>query len=385
MTAFKGGFGTGSGTASRAAGALASLKLGRGVAARGAVADLAGLRGKFADVRGGHAAAPRAPKPTFRAARDVVVMAGNAPWPEPAGVKIIETPDGVRLRAAYWRPQGGAARGTVCVLQGRAEFIEKYGEVVHDLLARDFAVATFDFRGQGLSDRLTRNPLKSHVDDFSDYRVDVESFMREVAFPCCPPPFFALSHSMSAPVAVSVARRQPQWFERLVMVAPMIGLPLARAEFFARGLATGLGSVGFSSAYIPSGSNRIMALRPFARNPVTADPTRYAHAQALITAEPALALGSPTIGWVYAAFRAMTETAFPGVPEGFRVPTLVLSAAQDRIVDPHASDRFAARIRGGGHLLLRGARHELMMERDVVRDQFFAAFDAFVPGSRELA
>lgn len=374
--------------AARAVGALAALKPRRFAHVRANIADFAGKfarpRAEFVEVRGALRASDKMPVRTFRAARDMVVTAENVPFPEPSGVRIVETPDGVRLRAAFWRPQG-PARGTICLMQGRAEFIEKYGELVGDFTSRGFAVATFDFRGQGLSDRLTRNPLKSHVNDFSDYRVDVETFMRQVAFPCCPPPFFALSHSMSAPVAVSVARRQPQWFERLVLVAPMIGLPLARAEFFARGLATGLGSIGFSSAYIPSGSNRIMALRPFEKNPVTADSTRYAHAQALIAAEPALALGSPTIGWVYAAFRAMTETALPGVPERFRVPTLVLSAAEDRIVDPHASDRFAARIRGGGHLLVRGARHELMMERDEVRDQFFAAFDAFVPGSSGLA
>jgi lysophospholipase len=106
---------------------------------------------------------------------------------------------------------------------------------------------------------------------------------------------------------------------------------------------------------------------------------------ALITQAPELALGSPTIGWAHAAFRAMTATALPGVPESFRVPTLALSAGGDRIVDPRASERFAARIRGGGHLLIRQARHELMMERDELRDLFWAAFDAFVPGSRRLA
>ena len=324
------------------------------------------------------------PRPTYRPAREGLVAVEGVPSPGGAHTRIVESADGVRLRAAFWRPEG-AALGTVCLFQGRAEFIEKYGEVVAELLARGFAVATFDFRGQGLSERLAANPFKSHVDDFDDYRADAEAFMRQVAFPSCPPPFYALSHSMSAAVLVSLALRQPQWFERLVLTAPMIGLPLDRFEFFARGLATGLGSLGAAGAYIPSGSDRIMAMRPFGGNRVTSDPIRYRQSQALIAAEPALALGSPTIGWVHAAFRAMTGTALPGVPESFRVPTLVLSAASDRIVDPRASDRFATRIRGGGHLMVRGARHELLMERDEIRDQFWAAFDAFVPGSRDLS
>ncbi|GLK79353.1 alpha/beta fold hydrolase [Methylopila turkensis] len=316
--------------------------------------------------------------------REDFVEAPDAAMTPGASLRIVTAADGLRLRAATWRP-AGTPRGTVCVFQGRAEFVEKYSEVADDLLARGFAVATFDFRGQGGSQRLVSNPLKGHVDDFDDYRVDAEAFMRQAVMPHCPPPYFALGHSMSAPVLIALALRQPQWFDRMVLAAPMIGLPLARAEFFARGLATGLGRLGFSGSYIPSGADRILALRPFATNPVTSDPTRYARSVSLITREPRLAIASPTIGWVHAAFRAMTATALPGVPESVRTPTLVLTAGADRIVDPRASARFAARIRGGGHLQLRGAKHELLMERDDLRGLFWAAFDAFVPGSGALA
>jgi len=31
-------------------------------------------------------------------------------------------------------------------------------------------------------------------------------------------------------------------------------------------------------------------------------------------------------------------------------------------------------------VIVEGAEHELMVERDVFREQFFAAFDAFIPG-----
>jgi len=42
---------------------------------------------------------------------------------------------------------------------------------------------------------------------------------------------------------------------------------------------------------------------------------------------------------------------------------------------------FAVRLRAGSHLVIPGARHELLMEQDRYREQFWAAFDAFVPGS----
>ena len=33
------------------------------------------------------------------------------------------------------------------------------------------------------------------------------------------------------------------------------------------------------------------------------------------------------------------------------------------------------------YLVIAGAKHEILQERDEIRDQFWAAFDAYVPGS----
>ena len=67
---------------------------------------------------------------------------------------------------------------------------------MRELRARGFAVATFDWRGQGLSDRALDDPRKGHVGDFSEYELDLEVFMNEVVLPDCPPPLFAIGHSM---------------------------------------------------------------------------------------------------------------------------------------------------------------------------------------------
>ncbi len=60
---------------------------------------------------------------------------------------------------------------------------------------------------------------------------------------------------------------------------------------------------------------------------------------------------------------------------------LVIAAGHDQIVSTPAIDEFAARLRAGSHLIVPGARHELLMEQDRFRGQVLAAFDAFVPGT----
>src|SRR5438876_10966054 len=123
------------------------------------------------------------------------------PVPDDVVAGTLNTPDGLALRFARWAPPRGR-KGTVCLFQGRAEFIEKYFETVRDLRARGFAVATLDWRGQGMSERALRNPRKGYVGDFSDYGIDLATFVRDVVLPDCPPPVFARVHSMGATVVI---------------------------------------------------------------------------------------------------------------------------------------------------------------------------------------
>lgn len=88
------------------------------------------------------------------------------PAPPDAIVTPVRTADDLLLRVVRWVPQGEPL-GTVVVIQGRTEFIEKYFEVAGELLARGFVVVAMDWRGQGLSDRDLNNSRKGHVDDFA--------------------------------------------------------------------------------------------------------------------------------------------------------------------------------------------------------------------------
>jgi lysophospholipase len=302
------------------------------------------------------------------------------PVPEGAVAGTIKTPDGVELRYARFEPPPGR-KGTLCLFPGRAEFIEKYFEVIQDARERGFAVATLDWRGQGLSGHALRDRRKGHIGDFSEYEMDLETFMKEVVLPDCPPPFFALGHSMGASVLIRAAYRNRRWFDRVVLSAPMIDLNLVGMPRLARSTIVMMRLMGMGTSYIPGGGATAIASMPFAGNPLTSDPVRYARTGAIIESEPALGLGSPTISWIGAAFRAMTDFADPMFPARIRQPLLLIAAAQDVIVSTAAIEQFAIRLRAGAHLIIPGARHEIMMEQDRFRGQFWAAFDAFVPGS----
>ena len=108
---------------------------------------------------------------------------------------------------------------------------------------------------------------------------------------------------------------------------------------------------------------------------------RYARITAIIEAAPELALGAPTVAWLDAAFRVMAEFANPAFTAKLRQPVLMVGCGQDRLVSTPAIEEFGSRLRVGSHLTLPRARHELLMEQDALRAQFWAAFDAYVPGT----
>jgi lysophospholipase len=302
------------------------------------------------------------------------------PVPEDVVTGKLKTPDGVALRFARWAPPPGR-KGTICLFQGRAEFIEKYFETVRDLRARGFAVATLDWRGQGLSDRALRNPRKGYVRDFSRYDIDLDTFIREIVLPDCPPPVFALAHSMGATILLRAAYQGHRWFDRMVLLAPMVSLPGMRRSALTRVGIRMLRLMGLGAAYVPGGDATVMMQRPFIGNLLTSDPVRYARNTAVLEAEPALGIGWPTVAWTDSAFKAMRQLTDPSFATRVRQPLLIIAAGHDQIVSTPAIDEFAVRLRAGSHLIVPGSRHELLMEQDRFRMQVLAAFDAFVPGT----
>jgi lysophospholipase len=301
------------------------------------------------------------------------------PVPEGAIAGTIMTPDGVRLRFARWAaPPGG--RGTVCVFTGRGEYIEKYFETILDLRERGYAVAVIDWRGQGHSSRCLRNPLKGHVESFSEYQIDVAAFVKQVVLPDCPPPHFALAHSMGGAVMLRVAGAGVVPFDRFVLCAPMTDLPGLRASLPMRGLMRMLRTAGMDERFIPGGNIDLIKSTGFPGNPLTSDPRRYARNAAILEADPTLGIASPTVAWLDAAFAAMAEFRSPEFAERIRQPVLMLAAGDDTIVSAPAIAEFARHLPTGSYRAIAGAKHEILQEHDRYRAQLWAAFDAFMPG-----
>ncbi|TPJ44201.1 alpha/beta hydrolase [Mesorhizobium sp. B2-5-13] len=305
---------------------------------------------------------------------------GN-PRPENVTGGFFTTRDGKKIRYGLFAAVARPMRGTVVLLGGRNECIEKYFETIRDLAARGFGVATLDWRGQGDSDRLIRDRQRGYVRSFRDYTADLEQFFEEIVLPDCRGPYYILAHSAGAVITLLAAPSMVNRVRRMVLIAPFLTLPdLPVSIGTVRRVCSIFCALGLGRLYAAWGPRPRQTL-PFEVNKVTSDPQRYRRNTRIYEEYPQLALGGPTVRWLQAAAKASEAISDPDFMARIQVPLLIIAAGADQVVSTKAVEAYARNLRLGSLLMIDGAKHEILQEVDLYREQFLAAFDAFVPGS----
>lgn len=284
------------------------------------------------------------------------------------------TANAVRLRAA--RFDADQPRALCLLLNGQTEFIEKYFEVIDELRGRGFSVVTFDWRGQGGSDRLLADARKAHIEDFAAYDRDLDAVIRTIAEPL---PKFAMAHSMGGNILLRRLHDVPGEFAAAILCAPMLGINFRGAPGWAvKTIARLLNRKAPSLDFVWGLGTRDQLTQSFDQQIVTSDPVRYARNQALLKANPELRLNGPTWSWLAAAIRSIVLLRHPGYAEAIATKAIIFGAGQDRVCETPTEAAFAARMPHAQFVEIASAEHEILMERDELRDRFWSAFDDFL-------
>lgn len=302
--------------------------------------------------------------------------------PMPPGGEVIWLTVAGRapMRTMIWRPEKAGIEnccGTVLLLNGRTEFIEKYFEVIGELIQRGFAVASLDWRGQGLSHRALGDQHCGHIDDFATFDRDLGVFLEQIVKPSLPWPLIGLGHSMGGNLLMRLLGREPGLLTCAAFSAPMLGIRFPNALMGMAAALAAHAAVAFGKAesYVPGGGPDMMEGATFAENIVTHDERRFLRTMGILEAEPDLKLGSPSYGWFKAALASCKEVTRPAYLGGISIPVLIAVAGEDVLVDNAAVKRAADLLPDCRFLEIAGARHEILMEKDAVRARFWEAFD----------
>jgi lysophospholipase len=300
-----------------------------------------------------------------------------ADGPPAARALWLRTADQRRLRLGVFdAPDALRARGTILILPGRTEYVEKYAPLAAAFGQRDFAAVAIDWRGQGLSDRpLPHRPMVGHVRRFTNYQFDVAALTEAVAALRLPRPWYMLAHSMGGAIGLR-ALSEGLGVAAAVFSAPMwdILLPPPAGRLRATLVAGAARLVGAADLPVPGTSRRAyLADSAFEGNALTSDRAMWDWMRTQITRHPELALGGPSLLWLSEALGEIARLRAMPAPD---VPCLTVLGTQETIVDPAAIRARMGLWTRGRLSVYEGARHEIPMETQAFRARFLDEADA---------
>ena len=289
---------------------------------------------------------------------------------------FMVTPDQQSLRYGIWYTSKEKQKGSILLLNGRREFMEKYSETIEELNHQRFNVYSFDWRGQGLSSRMLANRHKGFIDDYDVYLNDLNMFVTKIVMPESVHPLIIIAHSMGAHIALRFMHDQPDTVDMAVLTSPMIDIFESSLYRRVVKLITRIAiKTGFSHSYtIGSGD---YTDEKFKGNKLTSDPVRFTDAKKAITKNPDLALGGPTYGWLSATLISTDILIQQGFAAKVTTPILMVIAGNDKIVSIKSQKKFCTMLPNCRLKEISGARHEIFKETDAVRSIFWREFNRF--------
>lgn len=297
--------------------------------------------------------------------------------PTSSAYDFMATADEKTLRYGIWYSPQKERKGTVLLLNGRTEFMEKYSETIQELNHEGFNVYSFDWRGQGLSSRMLENRHKGFIDDYHVYLSDLHLIVTKIVKSETVHPLIIIAHSMGGHIALRFMHDHPDAVDMAVLTSPMIdifGSSLSRG--FVKFIAQIAIKTGFSHSYTFGSGD--YTEETFKGNELTSDPVRFEDAKNAITKNPNLALGGPTYGWLSATLKSTDILIQPGFAAKITTPILMVVAGRDKIVSIKAQKRICTMLPNCQLKEISDARHEILKETDAVRSIFWREFNRFI-------
>ncbi|MBE2897329.1 alpha/beta hydrolase [Pasteurellaceae bacterium 20609_3] len=277
-------------------------------------------------------------------------------------IAFLQGQQGCTIAYRFFRHRHSRERRLIVLVSGRGGNMLKWSEVAYDFYHAGFDVMLFDHRGQGYSGRLLRAQEKGYVDHFHYYLDDLDAVIHQIDDLADYHTKVLFGHSLGGLIATHYLARYPHSFDKLVLSAPLFGLPLKRGVV-DRVLVNLAVLLGQGQRYIPGKTD----YRPvdIHNNDLSACKTRMKWVNRLSRRFPKLTIGGPTFGWVHQCLNFMQR--LPAAAKKLDLPVLIIQAQKDTIVCNQVIANCAALFKNAQCTSIAHAKHELLFERDHIR------------------
>ena len=299
---------------------------------------------------------------------------------EPAGFQWgnFTNTKGAQIRYGSLQPEG-AVKGTMVIVTGFRETIEKYFEVAREMAAKGFVVWMMDWRGQGGSERyLKDNPQKMYGEGYDEHIETLHQFADKIVSKPAGP-MVMCAHSMGAHIGLRYIREHEGVFDSALLTSPMFDISTGvLSKPLARQIVRFAKAGGIMEKYMPGGADWNEANDPFEGNAKTSDPERFNVLHEIFKSKPELKMGDPTYAWVHHTFASIDILNDEAYLKAIKTPVLMQISGDDTIVDKAATERAGNFLPNCTRVDMPAAKHEIWMECDELRSQWLSAVDTFL-------
>ncbi len=295
----------------------------------------------------------------------------------PKGIKsyFVNMDDDIKIRVCHWLQKGENTSGTIFLQQGHNEFIEKYYETIQEFIDRGYSVICFDWRSQGMSERMIDDINKSFITNFDRHDKDLEKILKEIIEPFFPKPLIGIGHSMGGCLMLSAFHNHPKNFDYGILSAPMLGF---KNESFLRTVSSLMNFFKKNTDYLIGSKPNMGVETPFEKNDLTTDEGRYKRTQMLVRKMPSIRLWGVTNSFAKAVNKRFKLIRSKNWAEQINLKILIINSLKDRVVYSEKIIEMAKRLKNSKLVNFDNCEHEIFMEKDKHRLKFWNEFDKFI-------
>ncbi|GAA4661573.1 serine aminopeptidase domain-containing protein [Bartonella pachyuromydis] len=270
-----------------------------------------------------------------------------------------------KIRFALTYPERKKTKGTVVILESYRNTLEEYFLLMNELSIRGFHTAIFDwFKQEKLPFNLKRQNKQYYFDINNDIN-DLDKFLKKILYPDFPPPYYMLTYGIGGLIALSGLDLLNHQFNKMLCVSPLFAPLGNKTNGFQHKLTQFLSDVGLG--FLPAKGGK-----KFTQTKQKNKRLGQAHKATFFPIKP------PTSQWISSVLNAIDSMKKNILHGHLKIPTLFILANQNNIANNIEVRQLCQQVRLTESITITGAELDTIMYEESYKQQFWAAFDAFI-------
>ena len=289
--------------------------------------------------------------------------------------RTFNSEPGIELRTGLI--DAGNAKGTIVVVPGWTGFAELSMSTIVAFNKAGYRVAHIEYRGQGKSTRLLRNPEKGHVESYAARAKEVAAFAETVRIE--DKPLFFFSESMGAHITLRMAAEQSLDVDAYALLVPLVKMNTGTIPYDVGKLITDTFSIlGLDTLYAPGQSRWPELPLVFGQaSDCNSNPATAQRQSALFTLDETLRSKGATMGMISKTAASTELVLSPGYMDDLTQPVKMITAGIDTFVNTDVSHQFCASLANCQVTHFADARHCISGENQQRMDGILSETIAF--------